>query len=218
MNPRTLCVLALLCACAPVPALAPESPADPAPAEPEAEPESQTSPQPEPDPSPDAGARSEACQHHLATLAEELCGDEAECIAELEIDCGHTLDLDGDGRDDRAVLALDPDSGGLTIEVQFATGATEVIGATPTPMTEAPDIGQPMPPPSDALPPDLSWMAAWDVARWTQTEDGQTTLVRGRLGHASGPALGDGLWVSGTDAAAMLVYTKTGFLLIQLGY
>jgi len=100
----------------------------------------------------------------------------------------------------------------MVLRVAFGHGETSVLTGS-FELTETPDLGQPWPPPSDeTYPAELSWLVAWSVAEREGNE-----LVRGSRFRA-GPALGDALWMSGSDAAAMLMLTERGWLLVELGY
>ncbi len=178
-----------------------ETPPPSAPVEPTA--------QPQPDPEPTAAAVDAACAAIRARVEAELCGGESDCDAG-ELPCTQRLDLDGDGKDDEVAFA--DDDGQSRLRVSFGDGSTVVL-TEPFELAELPDLDQPWPAPSDErYPSELSWLVAWSVAK----RDGDV-LVRGSRFRA-GPALGDGLWMSGTDAAAMLMRTERGWLLVELGY
>jgi hypothetical protein len=140
-----------------------------------------------------------ACARHLERLRDESCGDVKDDACDVELACAQALDFDGDGaRDAVRIVGLPGDAIGL--HVSFADHREETIGDAPLALTE---IGEP----GDVgrtLPRDLSWISAWRVA------------PRHALEIPS--ARGDGLWLSGGDAAAMLVLTHDGWLLVELGY
>ncbi len=95
------------------------------------------------------------------------------------------------------------------LRVQWATGAEELVGAEPVALTEyrePDDHGR-------TLDGGLSWVVAWSAA----TREGRDLQHGGRTFDAF-VGRGDGLWMSGTDAAAMLVSTDDGWLIVELGY
>ncbi len=117
------------------------------------------------------------------------------------------MDLDGDGRPDEVELArLD---GRTVLRVRWATGTEDTVGAKPVAVTEyrEPDHH------GRTLDGDWSWVVAWSAA--TRKGDG---LQHGGRTFDAFVGNGDGLWVSGTDAAAMLVQTPDGWLIVELGY
>jgi hypothetical protein len=157
---------------------------------------------------------SPACEAQRAAVIEQQCGDEDDCEV-VELACFHELDFDGDGVADR--VELTQENGALALRVHFGAGPEQVVGATDTPLAEylGPDEA---PEPSEApeqrtLPPDWTWIAAWSPAPRENHE-----LVTGRMRFDAGAARGDGLWLSGSDAAAMLVLTDDGWLVLELGY
>ncbi len=100
----------------------------------------------------------------------------------------------------------------IVLRVAFGGGEIGVL-TEPFELTELPDLGQPWPPPSDDVyPAEVSWLAAWGVAKREGDE-----LVR-RSHFRAGPALGDALWLSSPDAAAVLMLADRGWVLVQLGY
>ena len=150
-----------------------------------------------------------SCDAIRARIKGDLCGDESDC-EDAEITCRQELDLDGDGTLDEVTFA--EAEGKTVLRVAFGHGETSVLTGS-FELTETPDLGQPWPPPSDeTYPAELSWLVAWSVAEREGDE-----LVRGSRFRA-GPALGDALWMSGSDAAAMLMLTERGWLLVELGY
>jgi hypothetical protein len=171
---------------------------------------------PAPDaPAPDAPTRepaSAACEAHVDRLREELCGppEDRDESCEIELACAHALDFDGDGEPETVELA--DESGALALRVRFADGHEELVGATPTRLTE---IGEPEGPGDEprTLEADWSWLVAWSPL----SREGEE-LVDGRRRFAAGGARGDGLLISGSDAAAMLVLTDAGWLVVELGY
>lgn len=163
----------------------------------------------DPSPAPTPDTTDSACATLRAEIRSELCGDEAEC-EEADLPCSQQLDLDGDGKLDEVTFTRVDEK--TLLRVAFGNGETSVL-SEPFELMELPDLGQPWPPPSDErYPAELSWLAAWYVAK----RDGDELVRQSRF--RAGPALGDGLWMSGSDAAAMLVLSERGWLLIELGY
>jgi hypothetical protein len=195
MISRLASVTFFFAACAPGPAKTPE---------PEPEPVEQQDDQPVE--VADEPAASPACEAHRLALRDELCGEEPECELD-ELPCAHSLDFDGDGSPEQVELA--DEQGMLALRVRFADGREELVGATPTALGEYLEPVEP----GRTLPPDWSWIAAWSPA----PREGGELVHRGRRFEA-GPARGDGLWLSGSDAAAMLVLGEAGWLVLELGY
>lgn len=151
----------------------------------------------------------DACIAIRARILAEVCGDEPDCDSSA-LACEQRLDLDGDGRMDRVDFATAGDE--PVLRVTFGDGETRVL-TDPFAQVELPDLGSPWPADAeDTSPASVSWLVAWSVAK----REGDR-LVRGSS-TAAGPALGDGLWMSGEDAAAMLILTAKGWWLVELGY
>ena len=147
-----------------------------------------------------------ACQAMRAAARALTCGETDDCESEA-LPCSWVLDLDGDGADDHVRVTGERERAHL--QVRFANGQTDVVGQTPVAMTgyrEPDDVGR-------TMAGGFSWIVAWMVA--PRADDG--VRVRGRLFEPM-PGRGDGLWMSGGDAAAVLVLTEDGWLLVELGY
>ncbi len=149
---------------------------------------------------------SPACAAMRTAVREKMCENPGDCDRP-ELPCSHTLDFDGDGAADRAELAHKGDT--VVLRVHFGSGREDTVGAGPVAVTEyreGGDVGR-------TLPAGFSWIVAWTAARRTNAG----LHVHGReFDHIAGR--GDGLWMSGGDAAAMLVLTADGWLVIELGY
>ncbi|MBK6922175.1 MAG: hypothetical protein IPH07_32585 [Deltaproteobacteria bacterium] len=151
----------------------------------------------------------DTCVAMRARIHAELCDDEPGCESPA-LACEQRLDLDGDGRMDRVDFATAGDE--PVLRVTFGGGETRVL-EDPFAQVELPDLGAPWPADAkETSPASVSWLVAWSVAK--RAGD---SLVRGSSTPA-GPALGDGLWMSGGDAAAMLILTPKGWWLVELGY
>ena len=125
--------------------------------------------------------------------------------------CEHQLDLDGDGQLDRAFLTLTGEHT-IRLAVALAGHAEELVGTEhPLVQTEYKEAG------STAMPdPEFGWLVSWKVA---QREGRELVLPTGAHQRLATPeALGDALWMSGGDAAAVLYRSRTGWVLMQLGY
>lgn len=159
-----------------------------------------------------------ACTRHLARLRAELCAgapSKSAALASAGLDrfrCEHRLDFDGDGRPDQVSLWALP-SGKTGLRVRFADGHEEQVGGNQRLARK--ELGEEPHPiqASDAADSDLSWSRAWEPA----PRRGAELRCRGR-GSSIPEARGDGLWLSGGDAAAMLVLSAKGWLLVALGY
>jgi hypothetical protein len=148
------------------------------------------------------------CARHVAHLRDEQCGDEPdnECTI-AEFPCEHWLDFDGDGAADHVELSVHA-GGGIGLRVVFGAGHEVVLDAplALSELGEPDDVGR-------TLDPDLSWLMGWMPA-----PRGPTGLqVGGRTFEILG-ASGDGLWLTGGDAAAILVLGPDGWRVIELGY
>jgi hypothetical protein len=160
----------------------------------------------------------------LATrLSAALPEHRAACDVALSGPCALRGDLDGDGALDDVVLVRARDgAGGLAI--LWATGTTELLGGGRRGQcwttTEVADLDgtsdvEPCPQEIDA---DLSWIAHWEL-RPRQVKDGPVLTDPGRRREWKAPgAVGDGLMLSGTDAAAALYRTAAGWTLMHLGF
>ena len=162
-----------------------------------------------PTPTPTPDAVDPTCAAMRTRIEDDLCGDDPDCEV-TDLPCTQQLDLDGDGKlDDVGFAEVE---GQPVFRVTFGHGETAVL-TEPFELTEVPDLGQSWPPPSEErYPSEVSWLVAWKVAK----REGDELVLRSRF--RAGPAVGDGLWLSGTDAAAMLVLTERGWLLVELGY
>ena len=74
-----------------------------------------------------------------------------------------------------------------------------------------------VPPCPEAIDPNLTWIAHWELRPRKKNSPELTDPRRKRTYKAPG-ALGDGLHLSGTDAAAALYRTTTGWTLMHLGF
>lgn len=151
----------------------------------------------------------DACARQKMRVREETCGDapEDEC-GPIDLRCAQSVDFDGDGKPDTVRFAnLDGDALGL--RVTFGDGHTETLGAAPLPLTEYGNKGDT----GRTLDPDLSWIVGWKPA----PRRGKALAV-GRHTFTLTAARGDGLWITGSDAAAILVLTRDGWLVVELGY
>lgn len=124
-----------------------------------------------------------------------------------DVPCDHRLDLDGDGVVDRVWLTAN--AGQVYVgAVLGRRGAESVSRVTRRVYGE----------PGEAVEAelDLLGLVDWRVVR----RDGDGWRVEGVGGsHVAAPdALGDALWVTGSDAAALLYRTHAGWVLLELGY
>ncbi len=134
---------------------------------------------------------------------DELAGDDA---------CVFALDLDGDGRDDRIerVRTIAPRARGYWITL--ATGATAQVGAGLA-------LPEPPPPPVGDLEPlaldvDLRGISIIAVAR----REGSHRVRWSPRMAADAPCAGDGVVISGGDAAALLCWVDGTAVAYHLGF
>ena len=151
-------------------------------------------------PDPDA----QACAAVRKRGRDELCDPDAPpgatCAADT-LPCAHTLDLDGDGRPERVGFAAGPAAVGL--RVRWGDGRQEIVGR----------FNYEIEPGHREERTDLSWIVGWKVIA-----KGKGAAVLGSMVPIPGDAKGDALWMTGTDAAALFVYTDEGWWLRHLGY
>lgn len=132
-------------------------------------------------------------------------------------------DFDGDKLPDDAVLVRDANKAG-GIAILWGKGSADLLGGgryqcwttTEVADLDGSPIGEPCLEPIDT---DLSWLYDWQLL--TADRTGDTVLLRhsaGKAGYPAPGALGDGLFVSGSDAAAALHRTSAGWTLMELGF
>lgn len=138
--------------------------------------------------------------------------------------CGFEGDLDGDGLRDEVVLVRD-DRRQRGIAVLWGKGGAELIGAGRRDLywktTEVANIdGTPNDPPGrERVDANITWIEAWDL--WPLRRKGRGYAGRvARSTHRFGApgALGDGLMLSGSDAAVVVYRTKRGWTQMHLGF
>lgn len=137
--------------------------------------------------------------------------------------CSIRGDFDGDKLPDDAVLVRDANKAG-GIAILWGKGSADLLGGgryqcwttTEVADLDGSPIGEPCLEPIDT---DLSWLYDWQLLAADRT--GDTVLLRhsaGKAGYPAPGALGDGLFVSGSDAAAALHRTSAGWTLMELGF
>lgn len=147
------------------------------------------------------------------------------CDVALSGPCNLRGDLDGDGAPDDLVLVRSGDgAGGLAI--LFGAGAAELLGAgtrgcwTTTEVADEDGTSDVRPCPTE-IEADLGWIARWEL-RPRRLRDGAPVLVgtvRGRDVASPAPgAVGDGVLLAGSDAAAVLYRSAAGWTLMHLGF
>ena len=151
--------------------------------------------------------------------------------------CELGLDLNGDGREDRAYIgedrvAIAEDAEALANEgdeepreririgISWADGHHSVVGAKQAGAMHS--VPAPEPDPDSDIevidvPKEYSWLMHWKVMKY---RDGAIQLdMLGKETPIEAPgALGDGIMISGTDAAAVLYFTKHGWRAVHLGF
>lgn len=159
-----------------------------------------------------------ACEAWLAALA----------AAELEPlpPCEQQVDLDGDGQLDRLFVVSsaapasdgdsdDDDDGESTLVVDLMVelaGARPVrLGSAAAPLWDG-EVGEPGRRPRQPDPSDMSWLQAWRPAQ----REGLYLRVGGQ--RFAVPGRGGAVWVSGGDAAALLLREGERWVLLGLGY
>ncbi len=169
-----------------------------------------------------------ACEAWLAALA----------AAELDPlpPCEQQVDLDGDGQLDRLFVVSsaaaasgdgdgddgddgdgddDDDDGESTLVVDLMVelaGARPVrLGSAAAPLWDG-EVGEPGRRPRQPDPSDMSWLQAWRPAQ----REGLYLQVGGQ--RFAVPGRGGAVWVSGGDAAALLLREGERWVLLGLGY
>lgn len=111
--------------------------------------------------------------------------------------CALALDLDGDGAEDRAFVTSV--SGTIQVGVTWSDKRQAVLSLPQEKISE------------------FSWLQAWKPAK--KNGDYFEIEVLGKTRDVeAGDARGDGLWVSGGDAAAILYWDGTAWAYLALGY
>lgn len=144
------------------------------------------------------------------------------CDVTLSGPCNIRGDLDGDRAPDDVILVRNKDgAGGLAI--LYAAGPTDLLGAgrrgacwTATEIENI-DGTSDVAPCLEEVEPNLNWIAGWDLRPRKKNSPVLTDPRRKRTFKAPG-ALGDGLQLSGMDAAVALYRTATGWTLMHLGF
>jgi hypothetical protein len=142
--------------------------------------------------------------------------------------CELVVDLDGDGKPERAVKLRERSSGRAGIGIRWADGTVSIVGAGASSRQLATDVYE------DGV--DLSWreveddwsfLARWSVARHTPAG---FAIPRGRApsrpGSGAAPprslrapaALGGGLWLDGGDAAEVLYWDGARWRRLVAGF
>lgn len=180
---------------------------------------------------PDAKQRRERATKKLpkplaARLSAALPDVRAACDVALSGPCSLRGDFDGDGAPDDAVLVRGS-SGAGGIALLWGTGAAELLGGgrrgacwTTTEVVDL-DGTSDVEPCAEEIDADIAWIARWEL-RPRRLRDGRP-VVTGKIGRRTveSPtpgAVGDALYLSGGDAAAVLYRAATGWILMHLGY
>ncbi len=134
----------------------------------------------------------------------------------IELACRKTADVDLDGHADDVVLVKDS-AGHLGLAVLARGRARILIGGGKSGqawmvITDDDSSREP-------IDTDLDWLASWSV--WPVWRDGG--MARGFTGKPGGHHLaddvgGDGLFLSGGDAAAVAYFDGSGWRLLHLGF
>ncbi len=155
---------------------------------------------------------SPACVDGEPTLSHRFEQDEDS----IELACRKTADVDLDGYADDVVLVKDS-AGHLGLAVLAHGPARILIGAgkrgqTWMVVTDDDTSREP-------VDTDLDWLASWSV--WPVWKDGR--MARGFSGgpgrnHVADDVGGDGLFLSGGDAASVAYFDGSGWRLLHLGF
>lgn len=144
------------------------------------------------------------------------------CDVALSGPCNLRGDLDGDGAPDDVVLVRSKD-GAAGLAILYAAGPTELLGGgrrgacwTTTELEDL-DGSNDVAPCPEEIDPNLAWISSWDLRPRQKDAAVLTDPGRKRTYKAPG-ALGDGLQLGGSDAAAVLYRTATEWTLMGLGY
>lgn len=177
-----------------------------------------------------ARARKTIAKPLAARLAKELPGLKPACDVVLDGPCSVRGEFDGDALRDDVVLVRD-DQGAAGLAFLWGKGGAEQLGAGRRGQcwarTELPYIadedGVTEPPPPERCPEeidgDLGWLHSWALRPREVQKDGPMLVDRGRRRQFSAAgAVGDGLQVSGGDAAVMLYRRADGWVLMDLGF
>lgn len=146
-----------------------------------------------------------ACEQVRAQRRLELCGpspsaDERATCDQPPLPCEVSADLDGDGKPE--VVSLTRQGAAVGLAVRWSSGEAVVV----TPLVAVIDE-------EVSSMDEMSWLVGWRAA--PAAEGVRAGLVRAPLPPGS---LGDGVWMTGTDAASVLVKTALGLRLVHLGY
>lgn len=152
-----------------------------------------------------ASAAPSACAAQNELIRQEICSEKTCAVS---FPCAHLGDFDGDGKADRVVFASV--EGRRVLRFTFGAGHTRIVGLAPIAYRfyKEPELAP------TTWRDDFSWLFGWSTAYRT----GKVLTLRKRRRFDFPGALGDGLWLTGTDAAAMLVLTSKGWVLTHLGY
>lgn len=146
------------------------------------------------------------------------------CDVALSGPCAVRGDLDGDGKIDDVVLVRSSDgAGGLAI--LWAAGTAELLGAgrrgqcwTTTEVVDLDGTSDVAPCPAE-VDADLRWIAHWELhPRKLGARGPAVADPRRRREYPAPGVVGDGLYLSGSDAAAVLYRAESGWILMHLGF
>lgn len=141
------------------------------------------------------------------------------CEVRRKLACTRRGDLDADGLIDTVALVRPREGKALGLAVLWGRGGHAVLGAGVRGQSWRERVDESVR--TAKIPADLGWLADWDVLP-AHGPAGARTGFRGRKGpvrvfKAPG-VLGDGIYVSGGDAAAIVYWDGAGWRFEHLGF
>jgi hypothetical protein len=132
-------------------------------------------------------------------------------VSPVSFACEQRVELDGDGRVDRAFITT---TNGTDVRLAIALGAEPpvIVGTAAAPIIET-EYRETRRSPSTDL--DFDWLVGWKIAK----RHGPYLVVEGdAIGRFEVlDALGDGLWMTSGDVASLFYRSADGWVLMSLG-
>lgn len=146
-------------------------------------------------------------------------GFELACAARPRLRCQESGDLDADGKADHVRLVRPRGGAALGLLVQWGRGGHDVLGAGVRGQTWRERVDGSIR--SAAIDPDLGWLAAWDLLPAhgaTRARTGFRAIQGGIRIYAAPGVVGDGIYISGGDAAGVAYWTPDTWRFEHLGF
>lgn len=146
-------------------------------------------------------------------------GFELACAARTRLRCQERGDLDADGEPDHVRLVRPRGGAALGLLVQWGRGGHDVLGAGVRGQTWRERVDDSTR--TATIDPDLRWLADWDLVP-ARGPAGARTGFQAKRGlvrtYAAPGVIGDGIYLSGGDAAGVAYWTPETWRFEHLGF